>query len=88
VAVDEARRLVTERAGTQFDPVVVEALGRVLARHDWTTTERTPDQLATAGVALDHDELEASDYLAERPELRARLSHPGRQFAVNGVVAL
>ena len=35
------------RAGTQFDPAVVDALGRVLARHEWAH-RRTPEELRRA----------------------------------------
>jgi HD-GYP domain-containing protein (c-di-GMP phosphodiesterase class II) len=72
-SVETALELVRERAGTQFDPHVVDALGRVLARHEWVPTDHTSDALAFAGVALDHDELEMSDFFANRPDLRGRL---------------
>ncbi|HEV7146815.1 MAG TPA: HD-GYP domain-containing protein [Pedococcus sp.] len=72
-SVDAALELVRERSGTQFDPQVVEALGRVLARHEWAPTEHTSDALAFAGVALDHDEPEMSDFFANRPDLRGRV---------------
>ena len=73
IAVDTALEVVTERAGTQFDPVVVDALRRVLGRHAWTTTERTPEELAVAAVTLDHDEPQISDLFAQRHDLRARI---------------
>ena len=72
-AADQAFELVRERAGTQFDPEVVEALARVLARHEWVPTEHTSEALSFAGVALDHDEPEMSDFFADRPDLRGRL---------------
>ena len=71
--VDQAHAEVERRAGTQFDPQIVEALGRVLVRHDWATTDRSPELLASAGVALDHDEPEVSDLFAARADLRASL---------------
>jgi putative nucleotidyltransferase with HDIG domain len=72
-AVTTALEVVTARAGTQFDPTVVDALRRVLVRHAWVTTERTPDELAGATVILDHDEPEVSDLFAQRRDLRARV---------------
>ncbi|WP_270888450.1 HD-GYP domain-containing protein [Pedococcus sp. 5OH_020] len=71
--VEGALAVMAARAGSQFDPQIVEALRRALARHDWTPTERTPDQLAAAGVALDHDEPEISDLFATRRDLRDRV---------------
>ncbi len=68
-----ALQVISERAGTQFDPVVVDALGRVLARHAWVTTERTPEELVGAPAILDHDEPEISDLFAQRRDLRARI---------------
>jgi putative nucleotidyltransferase with HDIG domain len=73
VEVNTALEEITARAGTQFDPAVVDALRRALGRHEWATTERTPEQLAGAAVTLDHDEPEISDLFAERHDLRARL---------------
>ena len=73
IAADAALQVVSERAGTQFDPVVVDALGRVLARHAWVTTERTPEELVGAPAILDHDEPEISDLFAQRRDLRARI---------------
>ena len=67
--------MVTRRAGTQFDPAVVEALGRVLARHEWVT-DGAHARRARRGrpVALDHDEPEISDLLADRAATcRARI---------------
>jgi HD-GYP domain-containing protein (c-di-GMP phosphodiesterase class II) len=74
IPVETALEAVAERAGTQFDPVVVEALRRVLVRHPWTTTERTHEELAGGSVALDHDEPEISDLIAERRDLRDRIT--------------
>lgn len=71
--VDAALEVITERAGTQFDPSVVDALRRVLTRHPWATTERTPEELVGAPVTLDHDEPEVSDLFAQRRDLRARV---------------
>jgi HD-GYP domain-containing protein (c-di-GMP phosphodiesterase class II) len=73
LAAQEGLAVLQERAGTQFDSQVVAALQRVLSRHEWRPTERAPELLASAGVALDHDDPEASDYLADRPDLRARI---------------
>nr|WP_238338184.1 HD-GYP domain-containing protein [Pedococcus badiiscoriae] len=73
MSVDAALEIVTERAGAQFDPTVVDALRRVLARHEWVPTEHTPEELATAAVILDHDEPEVSDLYAERQDLRVKV---------------
>jgi putative nucleotidyltransferase with HDIG domain len=73
LSTDEALALLTERAGTQFDPHIVEALTKSLARHEWTTTGRSAELLASAGQAVDHDEPEVSDLLAARPDLRSRI---------------
>jgi hypothetical protein len=74
-ALSNEAALVTieARAGRQLDPEVVGALQRAIARHGWTTTERTEEFFARAGSAIDHDDPEASDLLASRPDLRARI---------------
>jgi putative nucleotidyltransferase with HDIG domain len=71
--VEDAVRLVRERAGTHLDPDVVEALDRVVARHGWQPTVGSDELVATSGVATDHDDPEMSDFFAERGDLRARL---------------
>jgi len=71
--VDDAVRLVEERAGTHLDPDVVEALDRVVARHGWQPTVGSDELVDTSGVAMDHDDPEMSDFFAERSDLRARL---------------
>jgi putative nucleotidyltransferase with HDIG domain len=60
-ALDELRK----RAGTQFDPTIVAALERSLARHPWEPTRLEPTLMATAGRAFDHDDPAASDLMAE-----------------------
>jgi putative nucleotidyltransferase with HDIG domain len=70
---EEAMEQVRQRGGTQFDPQIVEALNRVLVRHEWAPTDRSAELLASAGVALDHDEPEVSDLFAHRPDLRGGL---------------
>jgi hypothetical protein len=81
LSVEEAMGVLRERSGTQFDPHVVETLGRVVARHTWEPTVRSEEMLATAGVALDHDEPEVSDLLAARADLRRRLQGAPRGVA-------
>jgi putative nucleotidyltransferase with HDIG domain len=76
--VDEAVAIITARAGTQFDPTVVEALPRALARHEWRTTERSEDVLLTSGVGMDHDEPEMSDLFADQADLRRRVRGAAR----------
>ena len=68
-ALEELR----SRGGAQLDPYVVSALGRALARHTWSVTERSGALLAASGANRDHDDPESSDALAERADLRARL---------------
>ncbi len=72
--VDDALAIVRGQAGTQFDPQVVELLVKALLRHEWTVTERTPDELASAGVALDHDEPQVSDHIAFTERLHTRIT--------------
>ena len=61
---------------TQFDPHVVEALTKVLVRHEWSPRDGVPSTWTPGGAAvpvLDHDEPEVSALLADRPDLRAKL---------------
>jgi HD-GYP domain-containing protein (c-di-GMP phosphodiesterase class II) len=81
-SVDAALEVVTARAGTQFDPAVVDALKRVLVRHQWTPTERSPEELAGAAVTLDHDEPEVSDLFAQRQDLRAKVKGATASVAI------
>jgi HD-GYP domain-containing protein (c-di-GMP phosphodiesterase class II) len=81
LTVSEALDVLQSRAGTQFDPHVVETLGRVLVRHPWEPLERSEQMLATSGVAWDHDEPEVSDLLAARADLRRRLREAPRGVA-------
>ena len=73
--VEEAVAELHRRAGTQFDPSIVAALERGLARHVWEPTLLEPALMATAGRAFDHDDPAASDLMAglAGPEL---VSHP------------
>jgi HD-GYP domain-containing protein (c-di-GMP phosphodiesterase class II) len=68
----EALAEIRSRAGTQFDPAVVGALRRALARHTWAVTERSEAVLGASGHNRDHDDPECSDLYAERPDLRAQ----------------
>lgn len=86
--VDEALAIVNERSGSQFDPQAVSALGRALARHPWSPTERSAELLASAGVGIDHDEPEMSDLYASRGDLRSRIrgaAAPVVDYPVGGV---
>jgi putative nucleotidyltransferase with HDIG domain len=62
--VAEALAQLHERAGTQFDPSIVAALERSLARHVWEPTRLEPTLKVTAGRAFDHDDPAASDVMA------------------------
>jgi len=62
--VQEALAELHERAGTQFDPSIVAALERSLARHAWEPTRLEPTLKVTAGRAFDHDDPAASDVMA------------------------
>ncbi|MEO5744569.1 MAG: HD-GYP domain-containing protein [Terracoccus sp.] len=72
--VDDALAVVRGQSGTQLDPQVVELLVKALLRHEWTPTDRTPDELASAGVALDHDEPQVSDHIAFTERLHTRIT--------------
>ena len=74
VPVDDALAVIRARRGTQFDPQAVELLDKALSRHEWAVTDRTPDELASAGIALDHDEPEVSDHIAFSDRLRTRIT--------------
>ena len=62
--VEEAVAELHNRAGAQFDPTIVDALARGLARHVWEPTRLEPGLMATAGRAFDHDDPAASDLMA------------------------
>ncbi|GAA2159123.1 HD-GYP domain-containing protein [Pedococcus bigeumensis] len=74
MSAEEALDVVRHQAASQFDPQVVELLVKALSRHEWTGTDRTPDELASAGVALDHDEPQVSDHIAFSDRLRTRIT--------------
>jgi putative nucleotidyltransferase with HDIG domain len=61
--VADALAALHQRAGTQFDPSVVAALERSLARHGWEPTRLEQALMATAGRAFDHDDPGASDLM-------------------------
>ena len=81
LSAEDALDVVRGQAATQFDPQVVELLVKALSRHEWTVTDRTPDELASAGVALDHDEPEVSDHIAFTDRLRTQDHRSGRRPA-------
>ena len=62
--VEDAVAELHRRAGTQFDPSIVAALERGLARQTWEPTLLEPQLMATAGRAFDHDDPAASDLMA------------------------
>src|SRR5665647_3568489 len=62
--VAEALAQLHERAGTQFDPSIVAALERSVARHAWEPTRLESTLKVTAGRAFDHDDPAASDVMA------------------------
>jgi len=75
----EALEELHERAGSQFDPAVVAAFERALARHDWRPLGPDGDSVkdgepvkASPG-AFDHDDPAVSDALVLRTELVTRL---------------
>lgn len=72
LTVAEAVTVMRDRSGSHLDPVVVDALDKVLARHPWEPTTR-PGSATTPSLALDHDEPEVSDRLARRRDLRAHI---------------
>ena len=72
----EALEELKARGGTHLDPSVVAALGRALARHTWSVTERSAALLSAAGMNRDHDDPESSDAYAAREDLRAQVLPP------------
>jgi putative nucleotidyltransferase with HDIG domain len=74
LTVSEALLVMQERSGSHFDPAIVEALEKVLARHPWEVEQGRPGESTTGAVALDHDEPEVSDRLSARPDLRAKIA--------------
>ena len=62
--VQEALAELHVRSGTQLDPLIVAALERGLARHDWEPTKLEPTLMVTAGRAFDHDDPASSDLMA------------------------
>jgi len=82
--VEEAVAELHRRVGTQFDPSIVAALERGLARHVWEPTQLEPGLMATAGRAFDHDDPAASDLMAGLAG-RELVGHP--QLSVASVSA-
>ena len=78
--VEDAVAELHRRAGAQFDPSVVAALERGLARQTWEPTRLEPGLMATAGRAFDHDDPAASELMAglASPGL---VGHPQRRAA-------
>lgn len=72
--VPDALIEIEQRAGRQLDPEMVGALVRALHRHEWAPTVHEEGML-TRGAAVDHDDPEASDFLASRQDLRVRIAH-------------
>lgn len=68
-SVEAALGELRDRAGSQLDPAMVEALERALPRTGWEPTQLPPRVLATAGASYDHDCPENSDRLAASPQL-------------------
>ncbi len=79
---DAALGVVAERAGSQFDPAVVDALRRALGRREWATTDRSPGVPLDPTAILDHDEPEISDLFALRDDLRARVKGAKTSVAI------
>ncbi len=70
LTVEEAVAKLKQGMGTHFDPSIVAALERGLARQIWTPTQLEPGLMASAGRAFDHDDPTSSDLMAglESPE--------------------
>lgn len=64
ISVAAALDELAARAGTQFDPRVVEAYSRALERHDWEPGVVDDDTLAAMTGYFDHDDPHASDLYA------------------------
>jgi hypothetical protein len=54
-------------AGSQFDPVMVEALVKAVATHGWTVQIARPAPLGTPAAAFDHDDPMVSPRSPRRP---------------------
>ena len=75
LASAQALAQLQTRAGTQFDPLVVKALARVLDRHEWRPPAVDDDDLAAMTGYFDHDDPSAWDVAtraAGPPEVRRR----------------
>ncbi|GAA1886095.1 HD-GYP domain-containing protein [Lapillicoccus jejuensis] len=66
LGTSRAFEAVAARAGTQFDPRIVEALRNALERHRWVPAEVSEDELLMMDGYLDHDDPAASDLMASR----------------------
>jgi hypothetical protein len=64
LTVTDALEEIEHRSGTQFDPVVVAALHRGLARVSWTSRTLDLSTVASGGRGYDHDDPSQSDAMA------------------------
>jgi HD domain len=55
-SVEEAIGELRRCAGSQFDPVLVEALAKAVARHGWTVQVAPPAPAGALAAAFDHDD--------------------------------
>lgn len=68
-----AMATLRERAPDHLDPTVVDALIRAVSRQQWEALEFDADDPRAQPSVLDHDDLEASDAMASRSDLRRRI---------------
>jgi hypothetical protein len=64
LTVTDALEEIEHRSGTQFDPVVVAALHRGLARVSWTSRTLDLSTVTSGGRGYDHDDPSQSDAMA------------------------
>ncbi len=79
MSVAQALAELRARAGSQFDPDIVESLAAALEGHEWDLTVLSPAVLATAGDAHDHDDPVVSDLIAARAPRTERSQALGHQ---------
>jgi len=86
LTVEDAVAELRRRAGTQFDPSIIAALERGLARQVWKLTQLEPGVMATAGRGFDHDDPAASELMAglARPGLVSHSQHIVASGSVGG----
>jgi hypothetical protein len=76
-SVEEAIAELRMCAGSQFDPVMVEALATAVARHGWQVQQARPAPLDGSADGFDHDDPTISPRSPRLPKPIERLDPPG-----------